>query len=140
MRSPTKTTPWAEISAAGFEYFVCLAEDSPTYTPARLTLLYAVKLQNLVSGRPPNNPVGEGARVRTAARIISEKVLSGHGVVVHCVGGRGRTGTVLGCVLRTLGVCAAEAIDYLDQLHKARGKSGWPESDWQAAFVKDFAS
>ncbi len=49
--------------------------------------------------------------------------------MVHCHGGTGRTGTVLGCVLRELGVQAAEVIDFLDRVHKARGKPGWPESN-----------
>ncbi len=56
--------------------------------------------------------------------------------MVHCHGGTGRTGTVLGCVLRELGVQAAEVIDFLDRVHKARGKPGWPESSWQRELVE----
>jgi protein-tyrosine phosphatase len=58
--------------------------------------------------------------------------------VVHCVGGRGRTGTVLGCVLRELGHSPGEVVDFLDRVHKARGKAGWPESPWQGQLVRDW--
>jgi hypothetical protein len=33
---------------------------------------------------------------------------------------------------------AVEAITYLNHLHQARGRSGWPESEWQAQVVHRF--
>ena len=53
-------------------------------------------------------------------------------------GGTGRTGTVIGCVLRVLGRPAPQVICYLDDLNKARGKLGWPEAKWQAELVERF--
>ncbi len=53
------------------------------------------------------------------------KGLNDGGVIVHCVGGTGRTGTVLGCVLRELGKSANEIIDCLDTIDKARDRKGW---------------
>jgi protein-tyrosine phosphatase len=64
---------------------------------------------------------------------------AGDGVVVHCAGGTGRTGTVIGCVLRLLGVAAVQVISYLDHLHQARGRSGWPEAEWQSQVVRRLA-
>ncbi|TDA68752.1 MAG: hypothetical protein D9V47_07980 [Clostridia bacterium] len=58
------------------------------------------------------------------------------GVVIHCWGGRGRTGTVLGCVLRELGYEVDTVIAYLDCVHKVQGKEGWPESTWQEELVR----
>ncbi|WP_394298404.1 phosphatase domain-containing protein [Methanosarcina mazei] len=45
-------------------------------------------------------------------------------MVVHCMGGIGRTGTVLGCVLRDLGFSAGEVLDYLDEINMHRGFGG----------------
>ncbi len=46
------------------------------------------------------------------------------------MGGIGRTGTVLGCVLRDLGFCADEVVNYLDKINRLRGVRGWPEVKW----------
>ncbi|MDI9395015.1 MAG: hypothetical protein QM426_06215 [Euryarchaeota archaeon] len=39
--------------------------------------------------------------------------------VVHCVGGVGRTGIVLGYVLRDLGFCADDVISCLDRINSS---------------------
>src|SRR5579884_149964 len=82
------------------------------------------------------DPSAERAKIQRAVRATVSAWRTGHGVVVHCHGGTGRTGTVLGCVLRELGVQAAEVIDFLDRVHKVRGKPGWPESSWQRELVE----
>jgi protein-tyrosine phosphatase len=110
------------------------------YDPAPLNILCAEKLQDLVGGGPPRNPERERETIERIVRLIVEALRAGDGVAVHCVGGRGRTGTVLGCVLRELGHGATEVVDYLDRVHKARGKSGWPESPWQAQLVRAWRS
>jgi len=58
-----------------------------------------------VDGRPPNQQeLGE------AAGWIQQRVVQGWKIVVHCVGGIGRAGTVASCWLRSRGYGAAEAI------------------------------
>jgi len=52
------------------------------------------------------------------------------------MGGRGRTGTVIGVVLVRLGHDPDAVIDYLHQLAVGRGRRGWPESAWQAEVVR----
>ncbi|ARA92658.1 hypothetical protein AWN76_005420 [Rhodothermaceae bacterium RA] len=133
MRYPQGDFPWPSLHAAGFSYVVSLHPGS--YNPAPLELLFAEQLEDLFSGDPPADVNSERAKVERAVSAVLEAWRSGHGVVVHCVGGRGRTGTVLGCVLRELGFSAAEVIDFLDRVHKTRGKSGWPEAKWQSEFV-----
>lgn len=54
-------------------------------------------------------------------------MFEGEDEVVHCVGGTGRTGAVIGCVLEDLGFSADEIINYLNNLNKERHFSKWPE-------------
>jgi hypothetical protein len=52
------------------------------------------------------------------------------------VGGRGRTGTIIGAILRHCGYGAAEVIDFLDAAYRAAGRPCWPESPWQAQVIE----
>ncbi len=138
MPYPSPRIPWAAVAEAGFRHVVCLSESPPAYDPAPLNLLHAVALEDLVFGDPPQSPEQEEARVRTAVAAALDRLEVGEGVLVHCYGGRGRAGTVLGCMLRGLGYASEAICDYLDRLHKARGKTGWPEAAWQAQMVERY--
>lgn len=138
MPYPSTRTPWHAIAAAGFSHVVCLNESPPAYDSTPLHRLHAVALEDLVFGDPPQAPEQEEARLRHAVTVALDKLEAGEGVIVHCYGGRGRSGTVLGCMLRALGYAAADVCDHLDRLHKARGKTGWPEAAWQAEMVERF--
>lgn len=138
MKYPRTDFPWSSLKAAGFSQVVSLHPGS--YNPAPLAIVFADHLEDLVSGGPPADEIGERAKVKRAVAATIVAWRSGQGVVVHCMGGRGRSGTVLGCVLRELGFDAAEAVSFLDRVHKARGKSGWPESLWQSSLVEGWES
>jgi hypothetical protein len=138
MPAPSSRTPWTAIAEAGFAHVVCLSEAQPTYDPSPLNMLHAVELEDLVFGDPPNMPDREEARIRSAAETALDALKAGEGIIVHCYGGRGRSGTVLGCMLRGLGYPSAAICDHLDRLHKARGKTGWPEALWQAEMVERY--
>ena len=94
-----------------------------------------MELEDLVHGRPPQDPEIETSLTRQAVAHALPALRAGEGVIVHCQGGTGRTGTVLGCLLREFDFPAREVLAYLDLLNRARGKEGWPESPWQAEFV-----
>jgi hypothetical protein len=64
-------------------------------------------------------------------RKVRELLDQQHGVLVHCEGGNGRSGTVIGAVLISYGIPALEVVNWLDEVHRLGGKSGWPESAWQ---------
>lgn len=132
MKYPRAGFPWSGIAAAGFSHVVSLHPGS--YDPDPLSQLCAVSLEDLVHGGPPANEDREVREIRKAATVNALR--RGEGVVVHCCGGRGRTGTVLGCVLREFGYAADGIVEWLDQVHRRRSKSGWPESDWQAGLVR----
>ncbi len=127
---------WPLLHAAGVHHVVCLTHDEPLYDAAPLTHT-AVALQDLfASPTGPTDPDAELARVRHAADAVVQAVARGDGVAVHCRGGRGRAGTVIGVALVRLGLDANTVVEHLDAVHRARGKGGWPEHEWQAATVR----
>jgi hypothetical protein len=136
MSLPPRGTPWEPLHDLGFRQVVCLCSDRPVYDPAPLEWIVAVELCDLAEVPLPEDPDTEERDIRLISRAIQRKLAAGEGVIVHCAGGRGRTGTVIGCVLRGLGYSANEVVEFLDAVHKRRGKSGWPEADWQRLVVE----
>lgn len=70
--------------------------------------------------------------------IIDARLAKGQRVYVHCVGGIGRTGTVVGCYLVRHGLSGDEALIQLESLRR-EAASWWrrsPESDEQIEFVR----
>lgn len=123
MRFPVPDTDWQELHRRGFAVVVRL--HPADYDPAPL-VAQDVVLEDLYGGASPADPTGEKARVWEAARLAARHVARGDGVVVHCLGGKGRTGTVIVCALRELGRSAEEAMSTV------RGhRPEWPESPWQ---------
>jgi len=138
MAYPAMGMPWHRLFNAGFSNVVCLCSDHIDYDPSPLRVLRAVEMEDLHHGNEPEFPRRDERLVREAVGAINEKLAMGEGVAVHCVGGTGRTGTVLGCVLRSKGYPADEVIGYLDELNKARGRRGWPEATWQAEMLRRY--
>jgi hypothetical protein len=130
---------WALLAGEGIGHVVCLTHDAAPYDPAPCTVT-AVRLQDLVSGDPPRDPERELRLVREAAADVVAHVEQGVGVAVHCMGGRGRTGTVLGVALVQLGHDPDAVVDHLHRLAVGRGRRGWPESAWQADVVRGVAT
>ena len=138
MRYPRPGFPWAALARSGFSRVVRLTSDGTSYDPRPLQVAYSAQLEDLVHGSSPRSPRQELQLIREAVGVIREALAHGEGVVVHCAGGRGRTGTVLGATLVSLGFAPAEVVAHLDLVHKARGTSGWPESPWQSGILLRF--
>jgi hypothetical protein len=136
MSLPPRDTPWAALHQMGFRHVVCLCSDRPLYDPVPLQWLVTVELCDLDERSLPEDPEEEERAIRIISRAVVGCLEKDEGVIVHCAGGRGRTGTVLGCVLREMGHQTSEIVTFLDAVHKQRGKSGWPESEWQTDVVK----
>lgn len=136
------TSPWQALAGEGFKTVVCLTDATPDYDPKPLGLLRAAKFKDLYGGRYPDEPASEQAALRDIVVAIKSEVLLGKGVVVHCEGGTGRTGTVIACTLRALGLPLREVLKYMTRLNAARSKGpdwkGWPESEWQLQQVKQW--
>src|SRR5262249_10821953 len=89
---------WSLLRDAGIGHVVCLTADTPPFDYAPCTVT-AIRLQDLVSGGTPADPEDERARVGRAAADVVAHLERNVGVAVHCMGGRGRTGTVIGVAL-----------------------------------------
>jgi hypothetical protein len=129
---PRPETDWAAVSRRGFRRVVRLHPGD--YDPSPLEVDEIV-LEDLVGGRVPLEPALELDRVLQAGRLVAESVRRGEGVIVHCLGGVGRTGTVLGRALRDLGHSADEAVAAI-RAHRP----SWPESPWQEGIVRGYPS
>ncbi len=127
---------WESLHLAGFRWVLCLCADVPRYDPAPLAHLAKVELTDLIDGGEPEDPEMEERGIHILGNWVYERLCVGEGVVVHCAGGRGRTGTVIGVVLRKFGFSPEEIVDHLVTIHRARGKPGWPESAWQRGVVE----
>jgi Polymorphic toxin system, DSP-PTPase phosphatase len=123
MPYPGPDTDWDALHRRGFRRLVRL--HPADYDPAPL-VAHDLVLEDLYGGRSPSDPDAERERVWEAARLAAGFVAEGDGVLVHCVGGTGRTGTVLACALRRLGRSTDEAIATV-RAHRPH----WPESAWQ---------
>jgi len=128
MAYPPAETDWQELHDRGFRLVVRLHPGG--YDPAPLAVR-DVPLEDLYGGATPSDPDAEAARVREAARIAADSLARGDGVVVHCLGGTGRTGTVIACTLRLLGRPADEAVATVKEQ-----RPRWPESPWQEEVVR----
>lgn len=128
MPYPTPDLDWQALYDRGFGVVVRL--HAGDYDAAPLSV-FDLPLVDLHGGAAPDDPDAERERVWEAARAAADAVGRGTGVVVHCVGGTGRTGTVVACALRLFGRSAEEAIEIVQAQ-----RPGWPESPWQEQVVR----
>lgn len=132
---PRADTPWHALADLGLRHIVCLTHRVAPYDPAPLSLLCAVDLQDLYGGVAPVCADEERRKIEAAIPPILAALGRGEGVVVHCEGGTGRTGTVLAAVLTDLGLALPDIVSALNNIHRARAAS-WPESPWQREFLE----
>ena len=80
--------------------------------------------------------------MNTILDVIRSETAAGRAVYVHCWGGIGRTGTVVGCWLVEQGHSCDDAFEQIRALRE-RTPEGWkrsPETDDQQAFVRAWRS
>ena len=122
----------------GAEVLVCLLEDQDLEALGIPDYVAEVEARGFDLIRLPIQDAGVPDDVGTVEALVG--VIAGHlergaRVVVHCAGGLGRAGTVAGCVLRSLGRSADEALTIL----KERRGANCPENDRQIAFIEAFS-
>jgi rhodanese/phosphatase family protein len=131
----------ARFVDAGIRTFLNLTEDTEPLVPyAPIVDMLAAEAG--VACKCIRYPIKDhGVPTRTLAQeilaAIRSEIDAGRPVYVHCWGGVGRTGTIIGCWLVEQGVACDEAIGRIATLR--RGVPGaWmqsPEMDEQRAFV-----
>jgi ADP-ribosyl-[dinitrogen reductase] hydrolase len=144
--------PIASLWNAGIRTFVTLMEEHETNNAGQPFAPYAAAVDALAAatGERASFPrfaiVDQSVPSREAMTSVLERIDrelgDGRPVYVHCFGGIGRTGTVVGCWLLRHGLAsAADVIDVLARLRqKDEQRASWrsPETDTQTRFVKSW--
>jgi len=130
------------ILSAGVTFFLDLTEEGEynlrPYTPF-LVEEEVTRGRSVVHRRMPicdgDAPTVE--EMKSILDVIDSAIAGGHTVYVHCWGGIGRTGTVVGCYLVRHGMSGQQALDQI--AHRRRGTpDGYrhsPESGRQEEMV-----
>jgi hypothetical protein len=131
---------------AGVDFFLDLTDEGEGLEP------YASLLQEEAMGRDrrviyerlpiPDMDTPTTERMREIQQTIAAALEAGRTVYVHCLGGIGRTGTVLGCYLVEHEVSVAEALAEIQRRRRGT-KDGWkkfPQTPAQVDFVKRWRS
>jgi len=116
---------------------VCLMEDGELVRNGLGGLLDGAVAHGLEVLRLPIADLQIPAQIADVDALLDaivDRVTSGRRVVIHCLGGLGRTGTVAGCFLVRRGTKTAEALGIL---RRARGHR-CPENDRQRAFIAQY--
>jgi hypothetical protein len=129
---------------AGVDFFLDLTEEDEGLEPyAPLLQEEAIaRERKVVHRRLPitDLDVPSTERMSEIQQTISAALEAGQTVYVHCWGGIGRTGTVLGCYLVEQEVSVAEALTEIER-RRRRTADGWkksPETQAQVDFVKSW--
>lgn len=88
----------------------------------------------------PDHGVPRPEQVADILTTIKDAIASGQTVYVHCYGGVGRTGTIVGCWLALNGEAGETALTRIAELRCDCPDGGWasPETEEQCAFVRDW--
>jgi hypothetical protein len=148
--APTKADATAKLEAfldLGITTFLDLTEEgesSPEHGELRRydTLLYELARNRGIEARYARMPIPDLGipeiwHMEAMLGLITSQMEQGHGVYVHCWGGVGRTGTVLGCLAVERGVPQGNVLDALARLRAGTERAGResPETDEQRDWV-----
>ena len=138
----------AQMLDAGIDYFVDLTQSRDRLCPYAPTAQRQAE-SRCMSVEHASHPIRDLGVPRspqqTAATLdaIDDAMENGKTVYVHCWGGVGRTGTVVGCWLVRHGHTGEAALrqvgEWFRQMPKARPYSRSPETSQQRDYVRDWA-
>ena len=125
------------LESAGVTLFVDLTEEGEL-------LPYAARLKSTEHRRfgIPDSSVPESPeQTSEILDAIDRRINHGGLVYLHCWGGVGRTGTIVGCWLARQGRSGDDALARLAELWRQCPKSEWresPENPWQRDYVRQW--
>lgn len=123
--------------AEGVTLFIDLTESDELLPYHDMLPETSVRYERLpiVDTRIPSDP----ETVHRACALIDAEIQSGGKPYVHCWGGIGRTGLIVGCWLVNQGLSGAQALDEVQRLYattpKVKRRPRSPETDTQRAYV-----
>jgi protein-tyrosine phosphatase len=126
----------SQAQRSGLALVVCLtprselAELSPDYHAAVVAGRVPFRWQQVAMrnfGLPE-----DAAAFRRDIAVVADAIRAGDSVLLHCAAGMGRTGTAAACVLKALGLDAAEA------LQRVRDAGSNPQNAEQSGLVDWF--
>ena len=135
----------AALMEAGFDTFIDLTR--PGETPGYQEALDAEAARHNQSVDHQLKPIEDRGvpsvgQMTDILNSIDAALSAGRKVYLHCMGGIGRTGTVVGCWLARHGLTGEEALRRLNALYRASEQSRFfersPEVDAQVLFVLDW--
>lgn len=141
LAGPYPAPRWAHITndkldrllQAGLQLFVDLTEagEAPSYTEQLGGQAYHLRIPI------PDFSTPTPERMAAILNILDDALSRGWRVYLHCLGGLGRTGTVVGCYLVRGGLTGTEALERLQHLraNSTYADSSSPETDEQRAMV-----
>lgn len=127
------------FAAAGVTSFVDLTEELERLTAYAPLVAEGIRVER----HPiPDTGVPSEAEMREILDRIDSELDRGEVVYVHCWGGHGRTGTVVGCWLVRHGRTGREALDRIAELRAEVPEADWresPENDRQRRMVLEWS-
>ena len=132
------------MTAAGIDLFVDLTHPADGLLPYEdlLERVSGGTARRHVAPIPDAGTPGSAEFTRAVLDVLDAALADGRGVYVHCWGGIGRTGTIVGCWLARHGRTGDEALTQLSALWAACPKSarcGSPETAAQRAYIANWS-
>ena len=126
---------------AGFDMFMDLTNSNETWPYLNIlreeAKIYEVEAVHL------RFPIGDfglptSQQMNSILDSIDQNLQAGHKIYLHCWGGIGRTGTVVGCHQVERGYSATRALERIEELRRDSSKAGRrsPETAAQSDFVR----